>query len=436
MKVLMVSLGCDKNLVDSEVMLGLLKRAGHEITNNEEEAEVIVVNTCAFIKDAQEESINTIIEMGQLKKTGKLQKLIVTGCLSQRYKDDILSELPEIDTILGSSNYDEIVSAIVSDEKAILTDINHMPEEFVERVVTTNASMAYMKIAEGCNKMCTYCVIPYIRGKYRSVPMEKLVESAEKMAADGIKELVLVAQETTLYGMDLYGEKKLPELLHKLCAIEGISWVRLLYCYPEEITDELIDTIAEEPKVCHYLDIPIQHSENDILKRMGRRTSREDILNLISKLRTKIPDIALRTTLISGFPGETQENHEALMDFVDECEFDRLGVFTYSAEEGTPAATFDNQVPEETAEVWRDEIMMLQQEISYDKNEQLIGETFDVLVEGYIVDDDVYVGRTYRDAPNVDGMVFINAPYELMSGTFVKVKITDVNEYDLIGDIV
>jgi ribosomal protein S12 methylthiotransferase len=436
MKVLMVSLGCDKNLVDSEVMLGLLKRAGHEITNNEEEAEVIVVNTCAFIKDAQEESINTIIEMGQLKKTGKLQKLIVTGCLSQRYKDDILSELPEIDTILGSSNYDEIVSAIGSDEKAILTDINHMPEEFVERVVTTNASMAYMKIAEGCNKMCTYCVIPYIRGKYRSVPMEKLVESAEKMAADGIKELVLVAQETTLYGMDLYGEKKLPELLHKLCAIEGISWVRLLYCYPEEITDELIDTIVAEPKICHYLDIPIQHSENDILKRMGRRTSREDILNLISKLRTKIPDIALRTTLISGFPGETQENHEALMDFVDECEFDRLGVFTYSAEEGTPAATFDNQVPEETAEVWRDEIMMLQQEISYDKNEQLIGETFDVLVEGYIVDDDVYVGRTYRDAPNVDGMVFINAPYELMSGTFVKVKITDVNEYDLIGDII
>jgi ribosomal protein S12 methylthiotransferase len=311
-----------------------------------------------------------------------------------------------------------------------------MPEEFVERVVTTNASMAYMKIAEGCNKMCTYCVIPYIRGKYRSVPMEKLVESAEKMAADGIKELVLVAQETTLYGMDLYGEKKLPELLHKLCAIEGISWVRLLYCYPEEITDELIDTIVAEPKICHYLDIPIQHSENDILKRMGRRTSREDILNLISKLRTKIPDIALRTTLISGFPGETQENHEALMDFVDECEFDRLGVFTYSAEEGTPAATFDNQVPEETAEVWRDEIMMLQQEISYDKNEQLIGETFDVLVEGYIVDDDVYVGRTYRDAPNVDGMVFINAPYELMSGTFVKVKITDVNEYDLIGDII
>ena len=436
MKVLLISLGCDKNLVDSEVMLGLLNKAGHQLTNDETEADVVVVNTCAFISDAKEESINTIIEMGELKKTGKLKKLIVAGCLSQRYKDEIMKELPEIDVIIGATNYDKIVEAIGTDEESIVDDINYTPRPIAERIVTTNASMAYFKIAEGCNKLCTYCIIPHIRGRYRSMPMDSLIASAEKLASDGIKELVLVAQETTLYGVDLYGEKKLPELLTKLSEIEGIEWIRLLYCYPEEITDELIEVMATNPKICHYVDIPIQHSENAILKRMGRRTSREDIVELVGRLRTAMPDIAIRTTLISGFPGETQELHDGLVDFVDECEFDRLGVFTYSPEEDTPAATMPDQVAEEVKEARRDEIMELQQEISYEKNQQMIGSTQKVLIEGYLVDDDVYVGRTYRDAPGVDGIVFVSAPYELISGSFVDVKITEANEYDLTGVIV
>lgn len=436
MKVLLISLGCDKNLVDSEVMLGLLNKAGHQLTNDETEADVVVVNTCAFISDAKEESINTIIEMGELKKTGKLKKLIVAGCLSQRYKDEIMKELPEIDVIIGATNYDKIVEAIGTDEESIVDDINYTPRPIAERIVTTNASMAYFKIAEGCNKLCTYCIIPHIRGRYRSMPMDSLIASAEKLASDGIKELVLVAQETTLYGVDLYGEKKLPELLTKLSEIEGIEWIRLLYCYPEEITDGLIEVMATNPKICHYVDIPIQHSENAILKRMGRRTSREDIVELVGRLRAAMPDIAIRTTLISGFPGETQELHDGLVDFVDECEFDRLGVFTYSPEEGTPAAEYEDQVDGELAAKWRDEIMELQQEISYEKNQQMIGTTQKVLIEGYLVDDDVYVGRTYRDAPGVDGIVFVSAPYELISGSFVDVKITEANEYDLTGVIV
>ena len=436
MKVLLISLGCDKNLVDSEVMLGLLNKAGHELTNDETEAEAVVINTCAFISDAKEESINTIIEMGRLKKTGRLKKLIVAGCLSQRYKDEIMKELPEIDVIIGATNYDKIVEAIGTDEDAIVDDINYTPKPVSERIVTTNASMAYFKIAEGCNKLCTYCIIPHIRGRYRSIPMDRLLASAEKLAADGIKELVLVAQETTLYGVDLYGGKKLPELLTKLSDIEGIEWMRLLYCYPEEITDELISVMAENPKICHYIDIPIQHSENEILRKMGRKTSREDIVSLVSKLRTAMPDIAIRTTLISGFPGETQKLHDGLVDFVDECEFDRLGVFTYSPEEGTPAAGYEDQVDGELAAKWRDEIMELQQEISYEKNQELIGSIQRVLIEGYLVEDDVYVGRTYRDAPGVDGIVFVSAPYELMSGSFVDVKITEANEYDLTGVIV
>lgn len=436
MKVLLISLGCDKNLVDSEVMLGLLNKAGHQITNDETEADVVVVNTCAFIKDAKEESINTIIEMGELKKTGKLKKLIVAGCLSQRYKDEIMTELPEIDVIIGATNFDKIVEAIGTDEEAIVDDIDYTPAPVRERIVTTTASMAYLKIAEGCNKMCTYCIIPHIRGRYRSVPMDSLLDSARRLADDGIKELVLVAQETTLYGIDLYGEKRLPELLTKLSDIDGIEWIRLLYCYPEEITDDLIETMAANPKICHYIDIPIQHSENAILKRMGRRTSREDIVELVGRLRSAMPDIAIRTTLISGFPGETQEQHNGLVDFVDQCEFDRLGVFTYSPEEGTPAASYPDQVDEAVAERWRDEIMELQQEISYEKNQEFVGTVMKVLIEGYLSDDDVYVGRTYRDAPGVDGIVFVSAPYELMSGTYVDVKITEGNEYDLTGVIV
>lgn len=436
MKIMLISLGCDKNLVDSEVMLGLVRRAGHEITNDETEAEVCIINTCAFIRDAQEESINTIIEMGNLKKTGRLKKLIVTGCLSERYRNEILSEMPEIDTILGASNYDEIILAIDTDKKAVFEDKNYMPQKITDRIVTTTASMAYLKIAEGCSKFCTYCAIPYIRGAYRSVPMEELIRQAEGLAAGGIKELVLVAQETTIYGLDLYGRKMLPELLSSLCKISGIEWIRLLYCYPEEITDELIDVIAAEEKICHYIDMPIQHSEDEILKRMGRKTCRRDLRNIIKKLRKKIPDIAIRTTIITGFPGETDEHHDSLMEFIDDMEFDRLGVFTFSPEEGTPAAAFDNQVDSETADRYKEDIMFLQQEISYNINYDFIGKKLKVLVEGYLPDDDVYVGRSYRDAPDVDGMVFIRSPYELVSGTFAKVLITDCSEYDLTGEIV
>ena len=435
MKVLLISLGCDKNLVDSEVMLGLLNKAGHELTNDETEAEAVVINTCAFISDAKEESINTIIEMGRLKKTGRLKKLIVAGCLSQRYKDEIMKELPEIDVIIGATNYDKIVEAIGTDEDAIVDDINYTPKPVSERIVTTNASMAYFKIAEGCNKLCTYCIIPHIRGRYRSIPMDRLLASAEKLAADGIKELVLVAQETTLYGVDLYGGKKLPELLTKLSDIEGIEWIRLLYCYPEEITDELISVMAENPKICHYIDIPIQHSENEILRRMGRKTSREDIVSLVSKLRTAMSDIAIRTTLISGFPGETQELHDGLVDFVDECEFDRLGVFTYSPEEGTPAAGYEDQVDGELAAKWRDEIMELQQEISYDKGTDRIGQELLVMIEGKVADESAYIGRTYGDAPKVDGYIFVQTGELLMTGDFAKVRVTGALEYDLIGEL-
>lgn len=435
MKVLLISLGCDKNLVDSEVMLGLLNKAGLQLTNDETEADVVVVNTCAFISDAKEESINTIIEMGELKKTGKLKKLIVAGCLSQRYKDEIMKELPEIDVIIGATNYDKIVEAIGTDEESIIDDINYTPRPIAERIVTTNASMAYFKIAEGCNKLCTYCIIPHIRGRYRSMPMDSLIASAEKLASDGIKELVLVAQETTLYGVDLYGEKKLPELLTKLSEIEGIEWIRLLYCYPEEITDELIEVMATNPKICHYVDIPIQHSENAILKRMGRRTSREDIVELVGRLRTAMPDIAIRTTLISGFPGETQELHDGLVDFVDECEFDRLGVFTYSPEEGTPAAEYEDQVDGELAAKWRDEIMELQQEISYDKGTDRIGQELLVMIEGKVADESAYIGRTYGDAPKVDGYIFVQTGELLMTGDFAKVRVTGALEYDLIGEL-
>ena len=427
MKVLMVSLGCDKNLVDSEVMLGLLHKAGHEITNDEHEAEAVVINTCAFIKDAQEESINTIIEYGELKKTGSLKKLIVTGCLSQRYKDDILAELPEIDTIVGAANYDAIVDAIGSEEEhSFVTDINYMPEAVGGRIVTTGASMAYLKIAEGCGKMCTYCAIPYIRGKYRSIPMEQLLASAKELAAQGVKELILVAQETTLYGVDLYGEKTLPKLLHELCKIEEIQWIRLMYCYPEEITDELIDTIAEEEKVCHYLDIPIQHSEDPVLRRMGRRTCKKDIVELIAKLRIRIPDIAIRTTLIAGFPGETEADHEALMEFVNESEFDRLGVFTYSPEEGTPAASFPNQIENEVAEKWRDDIMALQQEVSYDKNQELLGKSLTVLIEG-----NIYQILEFQHVKPGKGAAFVRTKLKnIISGGVVEKTFRPTEKFD------
>lgn len=446
MNILMVSLGCDKNLCDSEAMLGLLAKHNYNITNDEQEADAIIVNTCSFIKDAMEESVNTVLEMAKLKQQN-LKYLIVTGCMAQRFKDEIFDEIPEIDACLGTSSFDKILDVIEelkardgiedAEEISVYDDIDRLATiTESNKVITSGTFMGYLKIAEGCDKFCTYCVIPRIRGHYRSVPMEQLLKEAEYMASQGIEELVLVAQETTCYGKDLYGEKRLHVLVRELAKIDGIKWIRLMYCYPEEIYDELIDCFKEEPKLLHYIDMPMQHSEDAILKRMGRRTDRASIEAVIGKLREAAPDIAIRTSLIAGFPGETQEEHEALMAFLDEQELDRVGVFTYSREDGTPAATFENQIDEETAEQWRNEIMELQQEISLDKNETFVGKIMQVIIEGYSSDDDVYVGRTYRDAPGVDGLVFVNCDYELMSGQIVDVRINEVGPYDMIGGIV
>lgn len=446
MNILMVSLGCDKNLCDSEAMLGLLAKHNYNITNDEQEADAIIVNTCSFIKDAMEESVNTVLEMAKLKQQN-LKYLIVTGCMAQRFKDEIFDEIPEIDACLGTSSFDKILDVIEelkardgiedAEEISVYDDIDRLATiTESNKVITSGTFMGYLKIAEGCDKFCTYCVIPHIRGHYRSVPMEQLLKEAEYMASQGIEELVLVAQETTCYGKDLYGEKRLHVLVRELAKIDGIKWIRLMYCYPEEIYDELIDCFKEEPKLLHYIDMPMQHSEDAILKRMGRRTDRASIEAVIGKLREATPDIAIRTSLIAGFPDETQEEHEALMAFLDEQELDRVGVFTYSREDGTPAATFENQIDEETAEQWRNEIMELQQEISLDKNETFVGKIMQVIIEGYSSDDDVYVGRTYRDAPGVDGLVFVNCDYELMSGQIVDVRINEVGPYDMIGGIV
>lgn len=439
MKLLCISLGCDKNLVDTEMMLGLLNRDGYTFTDDEREADVIVINTCCFINDAKEESVNTILEMAELKKTGQLKALIVTGCMAERYKEEILEEIPEVDGILGTSTYDEISNvlkqALAGEHVQCFHDLNALPEVETKRIITTGGYYAFLKIAEGCDKRCTYCIIPSLRGSYRSVPIERLLKEAGELAAQGVKELILVAQETTLYGVDIYGRKALPELLKKLAAISGIQWIRIQYCYPEEITDELIETIRTEEKICHYLDVPIQHASDRILKRMGRRTSQAQLKETIGRLRSRIPDMALRTTLISGFPGETAEDHETLMEFVDEMEFERLGVFAYSAEEDTPAASFPDQVPEEVREERRDEIMELQQEIAFEKSEGMTGRIMEVMIEGKVADENAYVGRTYMDAPGVDGLIFVNTNEELMSGDFVRVKVTGALEYDLIGEV-
>lgn len=439
MNVLFISLGCDKNLVDSEVMIGLLADKGYQMTDDETQADVIVINTCCFIHDAKEESIQTILEMAEYKKTGTLKALIVTGCLAQRYQEEILEEIPEVDEVLGTTSYDKIVDAIqeaLEGKSGVrIEDIDALPLPDTKRLVTTGGHFAYLKIAEGCDKHCTYCIIPNIRGNYRSVPMERLVKEARDLAEDGVKELILVAQETTIYGTDLYGEKSLHRLLRELCKINGIRWIRILYCYPEEIDDSLIQVMKEEPKICHYLDLPIQHASTEILRRMGRRTSREDLEEIIGKLRREIPDIAIRTTLITGFPGETKEQHEELMDFVDQMEFDRLGVFTYSPEEGTPAAQMEDQIPEEVKEDRQAELMELQQEIAFDLAEDMIGREVLVMIEGKVADENAYVGRTYKDAPNVDGLIFVNTDEELMSGDFARVKVTGAAEYDLIGEL-
>ncbi len=439
MNLLFISLGCDKNLVDTEKMLGLLGHEGYSFVDDETIADVIVVNTCCFIGDAKEESVNTILEMSKMKEEGQCKALIVTGCLAQRYKEEITTEIPEVDVVLGTTSYEEVAKAIKTalggDKVHVFESIDAPVSPATERLVTTGGHFAYLKIAEGCDKRCTYCIIPYLRGKFRSVPMEQLVKEATDLAEKGVKELILVAQETTLYGKDLYGEKKLPELLKRLAAIDGIQWIRLLYCYPEEITDELIETIKTEEKICHYLDIPIQHASDAILKRMGRRTNNAQLRELIAKLRREIPDIALRTTLISGFPGETEEDHEILMEFVDEMEFERLGVFAYSAEEDTPAYHFENQVPDEVKEDRRAEIMELQQDIAFEKSENMKGRVLEVMIEGKVADENAYVGRTYMDSPNVDGLIFVNTGYSLMSGDFARVRVTGALDYDLIGEV-
>lgn len=440
MKILFISLGCDKNLVDSEVMLGMLTGKGYEITDDENEADVVVVNTCCFIGDAKEESIHNILEMAELRKAGDIKALIVTGCLAQRYKEEVQTEIPEVDAIIGTTAIDAIVETLedvlAGQGHNHIEDINRTPVYDKSRIVTTGGHYAYLKIAEGCDKRCSYCIIPKVRGNYRSIPMESLLAEARKLVEFGAKELILVAQETTLYGKDLYGEKSLPRLLHELCKIDGLYWIRILYCYPEEITDELIETICTEEKVCHYLDIPIQHASDNILKRMGRRTNQAELRDMIARLRERIPDICLRTTLITGFPGETQEDHEELMAFVDEMEFDRLGVFTYSAEEDTPAAEFEDQIEEEIKKDRQAEIMELQQEIAFEKAENAVGRTVLAMIEGRLPDENAYAARTYMDAPNVDGLVFVQTSRELMTGDFVKVKITGSYEYDLIGEIV
>lgn len=420
-KLCLISLGCDKNLVDSEILLGYISenlKCDYEFTDDERAADVIIINTCCFILDSKQESIDTILRVADYKTSGNLKKLIVMGCLAERYKDEIIQEIPEVDRVVGVPEF----------EKMIMDD----PPE--NRVLSTGGWYAYLKIAEGCNKRCTYCIIPYLRGSYKSYPMENLIDQARKLAEGGVKELILVAQETTLYGVDLYGKKMLPELLHKLCNIAGLRWVRIMYTYPEEITDELIDVIASENKICHYIDMPIQHASDSVLKRMGRLTDRADIEGIIAKLRTKIPDIVIRTSLISGFPGETDEDHRELVDFVDNTELERVGVFTYSAEEGTPAETYPDQVEQEIKEKRRDEIMSLQQEISTAFLESLVNTELDVMIEGWLPDDGVAVGRTYMDAPGVDGYIFVNTKKRYDSGTFIRVKVTGSSEYDLIGE--
>ena len=439
MKVLFISLGCDKNLADSEEMLGLLTGKGHEIVDSEEEAEVIVINTCCFIHDAKEESIENILEMAEYKKAGTCKVLIVTGCMAQRYKEEIIEEIPEVDAVLGTTSYMDILKAV--DEACEgrhfqeFRDINELPEDSGRRVLTTGGHYGYLKIAEGCDKHCTYCIIPSLRGRFRSVPQERLIAQAEHMAEQGVKELILVAQETTMYGTDLYGKKTLHLLMKELCKIKGIRWIRVLYCYPEEIYDELIQVMKEEKKICHYLDLPIQHASDRILKRMGRRTTRAQLTAIIEKLRKEIPDIVLRTTLITGFPGETEEDHQELMEFVDEMEFDRLGAFTYSPEEGTPAETMEDQIPEEIKEERRDEIMELQQEISLEKGNDRIGQELLVMIEGKVSGESAYIARTYGDAPKVDGYIFVQTGELLMTGDFAKVRVTGALEYDLIGEL-
>ncbi len=447
--VFFASLGCDKNLVDTEKMMALLPAPEFELTEDEAEAEVIVVNTCAFILDAKQESIETILDLAQMKENGRLRSLIVTGCLAQRYQDEVKKEIPEVDVIVGTTAYDSIADVIRNAMKEkndpkdndktsgndVFKPLDYLPKDAIKRVKTGFAPYRYLKIAEGCNKRCTYCAIPDMRGPYRSVPMEELEKEAELLAKDGAVELILVAQETTLYGVDIYGEKKLPELLHRLCAIDGIEWIRLMYCYPEEITKELIETMRDEPKVCHYLDIPIQHADDEVLKKMGRRTNRKELEEKLGMIREILPDIAIRTTLICGFPGETIDQHDSCIDFVEKAGFDRLGVFPYSEEEGTIAASMPDQIDDKERQSRADEIMKISEKVVFEKNKKLIGKRIQVLVEGYIPEEGCYIGRSYRDAPEIDGLVFFESETERLTSEMVWVNITEAKGYDLKGEI-
>ncbi len=439
-KILLISLGCDKNRVDSEKMLGVLHLDGFEATDDETAADVIIINSCCFINDAKQESIDTILEMAKQKETGRCKALIVAGCMAQRYEKEIRETLPEVDACVGTGGIDQI-SGVVRDalsgrQDTVLPDVNTLPLRDAERILTTGGHYAYLKIAEGCSKRCTYCAIPMVRGRYRSVPMESLVREAESLAEKGVKELILVAEETTLYGTDIYGKKCLHELVHRLAEIRGIRWIRVLYCYPEEIYEDLVQCMKTEKKFVHYLDLPIQHADDEILRRMGRRTSNEDLRRIIGHLREEVPDIVLRTTLITGFPGETREQHEELCRFINEMEFNRLGVFTYSQEEGTPAAAMDGQIDEETKLDRRDELMELQQEISSDLLQRMIGKEVECMIEGKASGENVYVARSYGDAPDVDGYIFINTDENLMTGDFAKVKISAASDYDVTGELV
>lgn len=437
MDIYFVSLGCDKNLVDSEKMLAILDHAGYRLAQEPEQADVIVVNTCAFIHDAKQESIETLLEMAEYKKKGTCKVLIAAGCLAERYKEEIQKEMPEIDGIIGTTAYDTVAQVVeqtlTGHTMVSMKELSYIPSGLTDRIRSGAGHVGYLKIGEGCSKNCSYCAIPSMRGRYRSVPMEELVEEAVKLTAGGAKELILVAQETTLYGVDLYGEKRLPKLLDRLAQIEAVRWIRILYCYPEEITEELAEEIRKNKKVCHYLDLPIQHCNDDILKKMGRRTDKKQLIEKIGMLRKMIPDIALRTTLISGFPGETEEQHEECVEFVKTMRFDRLGVFPYSPEEGTRAAGFEGQLEEEVKRRWADEIMETQQQVVFEANENMVGRRILGLVDGYLPEEDVYVARTYRDAPEIDGCVFFHSSAEILSGTMVELEVTDASGYDLIG---
>lgn len=439
--VAFISLGCDKNLVDSEIMIGLLNKADYNIVSNEEDADVIVVNTCCFIQDAIQESIDNILEVSKYKIDGRCKALVVTGCMAERYKEEVFKEMPEVDAVVGTTSYEQIVNTIdkVLEGKKIesFQSIDNKIDESVvkNRIYTTAGYYAYLKIAEGCDKHCTYCIIPKVRGKYRSRNIESLLDEAEMLVEQGVKELIIIAQDITLYGVDLYGENKLVELLKQLVKIEDLKWIRLLYAYPEQITDELIDTIASEPKICNYIDMPIQHSSDSILKKMGRKTTQLQIKQTISKLRNKIPDISIRTTLITGFPSETEEDFNDMVEFVKDVEFDRLGVFTYSREEDTPAYNYPNQIDEDIKLERKNIILDIQKNISAKKCNECIDKTFDVLIEGKLTDENVYCGRTYKDAPDIDGLVFIDNDRELISGDFVSVCVKEASDYDLVGVI-